>query len=90
MKINSNLMMGSFPNYDPAATGSKKIFIAPQISYLIQNRVTFFLQSEFPIYQQVNKTQIASQTQFTIGLTYRFVAKKSGIFNPTVFIPPGS
>ncbi|PKP54136.1 MAG: hypothetical protein CVT92_00990 [Bacteroidetes bacterium HGW-Bacteroidetes-1] len=90
MRINSDLMMVSFPNYDPEATGSKKIFIAPQLSYLLQNRFTFFLQSEFPIYQQVNKTQIASQTQFTIGLTYRFMAKNSGIINPTIVIPPGS
>ncbi len=73
MQINPDLLMVSVPNYDPEATGSRKFFVSPQLSYLFANRLTAFAQSEIPVYQYVNKTQIASQIQITFGLIYRFM-----------------
>jgi hypothetical protein len=62
-----------FPNYDPNATGSKKIFIVPQLSYsFFHDRLSAYVLSEFPLYQYVNNTQVASQFSTTFGLSYRF------------------
>ena len=72
MEINPDMMMVRFFSYDPEATGSRKFFVAPQLSYVFADKLSVFLQSEIPVYQNVNKTQIASQTQVTAGLTYRF------------------
>lgn len=82
MLINPDVMMMSFPNYDPEATGSKKLFVSPQLSYSAAGGLTLFAQTDFPVYQYVNKTQIASQTQFTIGLTYRFLLRQTSVINP--------
>lgn len=82
MQVNSDVMMMSFPSYDPEATGSKKLFVSPQLSYVATGGFIFFAQSDFPIYQHVNKTQIASQTQFTLGLTYRFMMRQTAVINP--------
>lgn len=73
MKINNNILLFAYPNYDWEATGSKKIFVAPQLSYIYKN-FTMFLLSEIPIYQYVNKAQVVSQNQFTGGISYRFYA----------------
>lgn len=83
MEINPDMLMVRFISYDPEATGSTKYFLSPQLSYLFANRLTAFFQGEFPIYQHVNKTQIASQTQMTFGLTYRFLLSKQKEINPT-------
>ena len=74
MKRNPNL---PFPNYDPLATGMKKIAIIPQLSYsLFHGKLTMFAMSEFPIYQYVNSTQVASQYSTTVGLSCRFYTYK--------------
>lgn len=75
MSINSDIMMVSFPNYDPEATGSKKAFIVPQINYSPFKNVSLFVLSEIPVYQYVNKTQIASQFQVAAGLIFRIQLK---------------
>ncbi|KAF0130312.1 MAG: hypothetical protein FD155_1612 [Bacteroidetes bacterium] len=77
MHINPDILMVSFPNYDPEATGSRKLFIAPQLSFKAVNGLFLFAQGEFPLYQYVNKTQIASQWNLTFGITYRFLARSS-------------
>ncbi|MCC6722799.1 MAG: hypothetical protein IT243_11430 [Bacteroidia bacterium] len=77
MKINKNVLLYDYPNYDPAATGSKKIFIVPQLNYTFKGKYTVFALSEIPIYQYVNKTQIASQFQFSTGISYRFYMNES-------------
>jgi hypothetical protein len=84
MQLNNEIRMYSFTNYDPEATGSRKVFVAPQLSYVVKNRFTVFAQSEIPVYQYVNKTQIASQTQFTIGLSYRFLLNRNEVIDPTI------
>jgi len=76
MKLNETVRENQYPNYDPEATGSKKIFAVPQISYSYKGFVLYAL-SELPVYQYVTKSQIASQFQTTIGLSYRFIIKKA-------------
>lgn len=76
MKLNEVVTMFGTSNYDPEKTGSKKVFIVPQISYTYKGFVIYGL-SEIPIYQYVTKTQIGSQFQTTFGISYRFMAKKA-------------
>ena len=57
------------------ATGSKKWFFIPQLSYS-QNGLTVFATSEIPFYQYLNGTQVGSQHQFTVGINYRFLTKE--------------
>lgn len=76
MKVNNSILLYDYPNYDPFATGSKKVFFVPQVSYTFFQRCTVFAASEIPIYQYVTKTQIASQYQATLGLSYRFMLKE--------------
>ena len=83
MKINESVILFGRPsNYFPEATGSKKVFIAPQLSYTI-NKLTFYASCDFPVYQYLNSspyyTQVGSQHQITFGLSYRFFAVKSVI-----------
>ncbi len=81
MKRNEHM---PFPNYDPLSTGMKKIVLAPQLSYaFFRGNLTIYALSEFPLYQYVNGTQVASQFQTTAGIAYRFYAysvnsRKSG------------
>ena len=57
------------------ATGGKKVFFIPQLSYS-QNGITIFATSEIPLYQNLNGYQFASQQQFTVGVNYRFLTKE--------------
>ena len=75
MEINQNVLLYDYPNYDPFATGSRKLFVVPQINYTLKCKIILFVLSEIPIYQYVNKTQIASQYQFSTGISYRFFIK---------------
>jgi hypothetical protein len=81
MEINETIREFAYPNYDPEATGSKKLFVVPQLSYNYKSFVIYAL-SEIPVYQYVTKTQIASQFQTTIGLSYRFMCKKACAVEP--------
>ena len=79
MKLNKDILMYAYPNYDPAATGYKKVFFAPQVSYTYQQKITLYALTEIPIYQYVTKTQIASQYQAAFGFSYRFMVKDKSI-----------
>ena len=57
------------------STGSKKWFFIPQLSYS-QNGITVFATSEIPLYQYLNGIQVGSQSQFTVGVNYRFLTKE--------------
>ncbi|MFZ4402433.1 MAG: hypothetical protein ACOYO1_20570, partial [Bacteroidales bacterium] len=83
MKLNETIRDYKYPNYDPEATGSRKVFFVPQISYNYKGFVIYAL-SEIPVYQYVTKTQIASQFQTTIGLSYRFMCKKACAVEPAL------
>jgi len=60
------------------SSGSKKIFIIPQISYSLK-ALSLFATYEIPIYQYLNGLQIGSKNQLTIGLNYRFLTKQKEI-----------
>jgi hypothetical protein len=58
---------------DPYATGSKKVSIVPQLSFpFFHDKMSVYVMSEFPIWQYVNKQQVASQYNTTFGVSYRF------------------
>jgi len=76
METNEDLNLYGFFNYDPDATGSKKVLIAPQLSYSVKT-MTIYINSEFPLYQYVNGQQIASQYFITSGISYKFMAKRA-------------
>jgi len=73
MSINKDILMNAYPNYDPFATGYKKIFVTPQFSYSLKN-FTLFGLVDLPVYQYVTKTQVGTTLQFTAGLSFRFYA----------------
>jgi len=56
------------------STGGRKLLFLPQLNYSNRN-FTFYVLSELPLYQFVNGTQVVSQYQFTVGLSYRFFTK---------------
>lgn len=72
MQVNAERLLYAYPNYDPDATGSKKIFVTPQLSYAYDGNLIIYGLAEIPVYQYVTKTQVASQYQFTVGVAYRF------------------
>jgi hypothetical protein len=79
MKLNEDIfMLYGDTRFDPEATGSKKVFIVPQLSYSFKDIVIYAL-SEIPIYQYVTKVQVGSRYQTTVGLSYRFMAKKKTV-----------
>ena len=73
MKINSVIFDNHNPGYEPTWTGYKKIFVSPQLSYVIAPGFMSTLMIEVPIWQFVNGRQIASQFQASVGLSYRFM-----------------
>lgn len=74
-KVNKNLFDMGFYNYDVEATGFTKILFVPQVTYIYKS-FSIYLLSELPLYQNMNKLQIASHYQLTGGATYRFLVKK--------------
>ncbi len=80
MKINENILMFGKPStYEPDASGYKKAFLVPQLSYTNGN-FTIYGSTEIPIYQFVNSnanyTQVGSKYLTTFGVSYRFYTKK--------------
>jgi hypothetical protein len=76
MNINENILLFGKPsNYYPEATGYKKLFIAPQISFSL-NKLTLFAIADIPVYQYLNTskyyTQVGSQYQTSFGISYKF------------------
>ena len=53
----------------------KKFLFVPQISYS-DNGFTYFATADFPLYEDLNGSQFATQTQFTVGVSYRFLVKE--------------
>ena len=75
MKYDKNIDMLALYNIDVRSTGSKKIFFAPQVSFTHKN-FTIYTLREIPLYQFLNGTQVASQVQYTAGISYRFFLKE--------------
>jgi hypothetical protein len=85
MQINESvLLFGKPSNYFPGATGYKKLFFSPQIGYT-KGKVTFYASYDIPLYQYLNTadyyTQVGSKTQATVGMSYRFFARRSIVPN---------
>lgn len=81
MKMNENILLYGKPStYYPEATGYKKVFLAPQLSYAL-NKFTFYASTDIPLYQYVNSsefyTQAGSKHLTTVGISYRFFATRS-------------
>lgn len=74
MELNKNILLYAYPNYDPLATGYKKVFMTPQLSFS-KASFTAYVLADLPIYQYVNQTQVVTQNQFTVGLSYRFFTR---------------
>jgi hypothetical protein len=74
MKYDKNVDMLALYNIDFLSTGSRKVFIAPQIS-LSLGKWIIYVMYESPLYQYVNGTQVGSQHQVTTGLSYRFFTR---------------
>ncbi len=68
-------------NVDTASTGTKRVMLVPQVSYSFKNLTCFGLY-EIPIYEYVYGTQVVTQTQFTVGLSYRFFTTKNPVCPP--------
>ena len=83
---NDALALSGYYNYDPEATGSKKLLIVPQLSYSYKS-FSFFVSSEFPLYQYVNKQQIASQYFVTTGISYHIIAFKPEVATGMYYCP---
>jgi hypothetical protein len=71
MKYDKNVDMLALYNIDVYSTGSRKVFLAPQVSYSAGNFI-FYAMYEAPLYQYLNGTQVGSQHQLTSGISYRF------------------
>ena len=76
MQHDKKIDMLALYNIDVESTGSKKIFFIPQVSYSYK-AFTLYALSEIPLYQYVNKIQVVSQHQFTVGMSYRFFTAKN-------------
>lgn len=76
MKYNGNIDMLALYNIDVKSTGSKKIFLTPQLNLALTDNFFVYALYEYPLYQYMNRVQIASQHLATTGITYRFNIKK--------------
>lgn len=78
MQYDKNVDMLALYNIDVHSTGSRKVFVAPQLNFTFKN-FTIYVLSEFPVYQYLNGTQVASEYQLTTGIFYRFFIPKKSI-----------
>ncbi len=75
MQLTKETANYSVLSYDPFSTGYKKVFVSPQISYCYASALTMYVMADIPLYQYVTGTQIASQFQMSMGLSYRFILR---------------
>jgi len=59
-------------------SGSKKVFIAPQINYNINESMNISILVDLPIYQYYNKQQLASSYSMLLSITKKFKKKENG------------
>lgn len=69
-QINETIYLYDYPNYDPEATGYKKVFVSPQIG-LSFSKFTAYILADLPVIQHLTKTQVGSKLQITGGLSFR-------------------
>jgi len=76
MKHDKNIDMLALYNIDVNSTGGNKVSFVPQLSFSYKN-FTFYALSDIPVYQRVNRVQVAAQFLATAGVSYRFIPFKS-------------
>jgi hypothetical protein len=77
-KVNDDILIYAYPNYDPEATGYKKLFFTPQLTYT-HGKFTVYGLIDLPLYQEVEKIQVATGFQSTFGVSYRFFVTKNKV-----------
>lgn len=80
MKINEYILLHGKPStYYPEATGYKKIFLTPQLSFT-KGKFTVYASTDIPLYQYINSsdfyTQVGSKNTTTFGISFRFLLKR--------------
>lgn len=80
MKYDKNVDMTAIYNIDPLSTGGRKVLFVPQVSFT-QKNFTIYALTEIPLYQYVNRTQVVSKYQATVGISYRFFTYKNKVLN---------
>jgi hypothetical protein len=53
-------------------TGRETLFLSPGIRYQLTKNIHLYTLAQFPMYQQVNGIQIASDWNLTTGVSFRF------------------
>jgi hypothetical protein len=76
MKLNETVLLYAYPNYNPEATGSKKVFFCPQLSYTFAQKITVYALADLPVYQYATGNQPGSELQVTAGIALRLFGKK--------------
>lgn len=76
MKINQDVLIYAYPNYNPEFTGYKKVFVTPQLS-VTKGNFTIYALADLPVYQYLTETQVGTQLQITTGISYRFFVMKT-------------
>ncbi|CAN5493210.1 hypothetical protein BH11BAC1_BH11BAC1_14520 [soil metagenome] len=81
MKINENILLYGKPStYFPEATGYKKVFFTPQVSFS-KGKFTIYASTDLPLYQYINSsdyyTQVGSKYTTTVGVSFRFFTKRT-------------
>lgn len=75
MQINQSILYYGKPtNYFPEATGYRKVFLTPQVSYT-KGVFSAYVSADIPLYQYLHSTdlytQAGSQYQVTAGVSFR-------------------
>lgn len=75
MQINPVVIANKNPGYEPKWTGSQKLFLSPQVNYMLMPSLAVFALADIPVYQYVNGTQVASAFQAALGFNWRWQAE---------------
>jgi len=81
MRAAKNVDVLAMYNVDTASTGNKRIMCVPQISYSFE-KLTVYSLMEFPLFENVNGSQVVTKTQITFGVSYRFFTTKRPFCRP--------
>ncbi len=72
MRVNDFIANNAPPVDVPGWTGYTKLFVSPQLSYVLAPGLMITALGDIPVYQRVQGRQIASQFQASMGVSYRF------------------
>lgn len=77
IRTHADIDVLSLYNIDPESTGSWKLSFVPQLTYAFKRpEIQLFATADFPLYQYLHGTQIASRWDVTCGVAYRFSLRK--------------